>query len=55
MLLHRWVKNRYLQFCSRRVEEKEVPRWEQDYKLQAISKLGLFYEYLEMGTTYFCW
>ncbi|XP_037551784.1 anoctamin-6 [Nematolebias whitei] len=43
-----WVKNRYLQFCSRRVEEKEVPRWEQDYKLQAISKLGLFYEYLEM-------
>uniref|UniRef100_A0A3Q3AN69 Anoctamin n=1 Tax=Kryptolebias marmoratus TaxID=37003 RepID=A0A3Q3AN69_KRYMA len=43
-----WVKNRFSYFCSGRVIEKEIPRWEQDYKLLAISKLGLFYEYLEM-------
>lgn len=29
--------------------EKVIPRWEQDYQLQPSSKLGLFYEYLEMG------
>uniref|UniRef100_A0A665X1E7 Anoctamin n=1 Tax=Echeneis naucrates TaxID=173247 RepID=A0A665X1E7_ECHNA len=28
--------------------EKVIPRWEQDYQLQPVSKLGLFYEYLEM-------
>lgn len=28
---------------------KDIPRWEQDYQLQPVSKLGLFYEYLEMG------
>lgn len=26
-----------------------TPRWEQDYHLQAMSTLGLFYEYLEMS------
>ncbi|XP_013869940.1 anoctamin-6 [Austrofundulus limnaeus] len=43
-----WLKNRYSYFCSGKVIEKERPRWEQDYKLQDLSKLGLFYEYLEM-------
>ncbi|EGW11616.1 Anoctamin-6 [Cricetulus griseus] len=28
--------------------EKITPRWEQDYHLQPMGKLGLFYEYLEM-------
>uniref|UniRef100_A0A671UCB1 Anoctamin n=1 Tax=Sparus aurata TaxID=8175 RepID=A0A671UCB1_SPAAU len=28
--------------------KKVIPRWEQDYQLQPVSKLGLFYEYLEM-------
>ncbi|NXF05596.1 ANO6 protein, partial [Smithornis capensis] len=28
--------------------EKVVPRWEEDYHLQPIGRLGLFYEYLEM-------
>ncbi|CAB1346061.1 unnamed protein product, partial [Coregonus sp. 'balchen'] len=28
--------------------EEVIPRWEQDYQLQPIGKLGLFYEYLEM-------
>lgn len=28
--------------------EKRTPRWEQDYHLQPMGKLGLFYEYLEM-------
>ncbi|KTG03609.1 hypothetical protein cypCar_00033344, partial [Cyprinus carpio] len=28
--------------------EKVIPRWEQDYQLQPMGKLGLFYEYLEM-------
>uniref|UniRef100_A0AAQ5YLB3 Anoctamin n=1 Tax=Amphiprion ocellaris TaxID=80972 RepID=A0AAQ5YLB3_AMPOC len=31
-----------------RTSEKVIPRWEQDYQLQPSSKLGLFYEYLEM-------
>lgn len=29
--------------------EKITPRWEQDYHLQPMGKLGLFYEYLEMS------
>ena len=29
--------------------EKKTPRWEQDYHLQPMGKLGLFYEYLEMS------
>uniref|UniRef100_A0A8D2BK97 Anoctamin n=1 Tax=Sus scrofa TaxID=9823 RepID=A0A8D2BK97_PIG len=28
--------------------EMRTPRWEQDYHLQPMGKLGLFYEYLEM-------
>lgn len=29
--------------------ENITPRWEQDYHLQPMGKLGLFYEYLEMS------
>ena len=36
-------------YCTRVASEKVIPRWEQDYQLQPVSKLGLFYEYLEMG------
>lgn len=32
--------------------EDLTPRWEQDYHLQAMSKLGLFYEYLEMSKSF---
>lgn len=48
---HRWVKNLISRHCTQSTSEKETPRWEQDYRLQSISKLGLFYEYLEMGKT----
>lgn len=45
-----WLKNLYARHCSGQsgVSDKGCPRWEQDYRLQSISKLGLFYEYLEM-------
>ncbi|KAF6735236.1 Anoctamin-6 [Oryzias melastigma] len=43
-----WVKNWIFRRCSASVTEKVTPRWEQDYQLQSISQLGLFYEYLEM-------
>uniref|UniRef100_UPI0037E8E092 anoctamin-6 n=1 Tax=Semicossyphus pulcher TaxID=241346 RepID=UPI0037E8E092 len=43
-----WVKNLISRYCTRVDREKEIPRWEQDYRLQPMSKLGLFYEYLEM-------
>ncbi|XP_004083188.1 anoctamin-6 [Oryzias latipes] len=43
-----WVKNWLFRRCGSNVTEKVTPRWEQDYQLQAISQLGLFYEYLEM-------
>uniref|UniRef100_A0A8C5HMT7 Anoctamin n=1 Tax=Gouania willdenowi TaxID=441366 RepID=A0A8C5HMT7_GOUWI len=43
-----WVKNLIFRYCTRSGSEKVKPRWEQDYQLQACSKLGLFYEYLEM-------
>ncbi|XP_034528962.1 anoctamin-6 isoform X1 [Notolabrus celidotus] len=43
-----WLKNLISRYCTRVDPEKVIPRWEQDYRLQAISKLGLFYEYLEM-------
>nr|XP_020455350.1 anoctamin-6 isoform X2 [Monopterus albus] len=43
-----WVKNLALRHCTRATSEDVIPRWEQDYQLQPISKLGLFYEYLEM-------
>ncbi|KAM7367087.1 hypothetical protein PAMP_015011 [Pampus punctatissimus] len=43
-----WVKNLIFRYCKRVASEKVIPRWEQDYELQPVSKLGLFYEYLEM-------
>ncbi|XP_071382280.1 anoctamin-6 [Centroberyx affinis] len=43
-----WVKNFIFRYCTRVGSEKVIPRWEQDYQLQPIGKLGLFYEYLEM-------
>ncbi|XP_028425965.1 LOW QUALITY PROTEIN: anoctamin-6 [Perca flavescens] len=43
-----WVKNLIFRYCTRAASEKLIPRWEQDYQLQALTKLGLFYEYLEM-------
>ncbi|XP_049892464.1 anoctamin-6 [Epinephelus moara] len=43
-----WVKNLIFRYCTNVASEKVVPRWEQDYRLQSPSKLGLFYEYLEM-------
>lgn len=39
-----------LRHCKRSDAESTIPRWEQDYHLQPFSNLGLFYEYLEMGT-----
>ncbi|XP_070784806.1 anoctamin-6 isoform X1 [Enoplosus armatus] len=42
-----WVKNLISRYCTK-TSEKVIPRWEQDYRLQTVSKLGLFYEYLEM-------
>uniref|UniRef100_A0A3B5AJL6 Anoctamin n=1 Tax=Stegastes partitus TaxID=144197 RepID=A0A3B5AJL6_9TELE len=42
------VKNLIFRYCSSAASEKVIPRWEQDYQLQPSSKLGLFYEYLEM-------
>lgn len=38
-----------LRHCTAATTETVIPRWEQDYRLQSVSKLGLFYEYLEMG------
>ncbi|KAM4712237.1 anoctamin-6 isoform 2-T2 [Anableps anableps] len=44
-----WVKNLIFRYCTRSTPEKvEPPRWEQDFELQPFTKLGLFYEYLEM-------
>ncbi|XP_055761466.1 anoctamin-6-like isoform X2 [Salvelinus fontinalis] len=43
-----WMKNLIFRYCTRVGSEKVIPRWEQDYQLQHIGKLGLFYEYLEM-------
>lgn len=43
-----WVKNLIFRHCTQVGSEKVIPRWEQDYQLQPIGKLGLFYEYLEM-------
>uniref|UniRef100_A0AAQ4RCU6 Anoctamin n=1 Tax=Gasterosteus aculeatus aculeatus TaxID=481459 RepID=A0AAQ4RCU6_GASAC len=43
-----WVKNLILRHCTRGASEAAIPRWEQDYRLQPLPKLGLFYEYLEM-------
>lgn len=43
-----WVKNVIFRYCKSVPSTSGLPRWEQDYQLQPISKLGLFYEYLEM-------
>lgn len=43
-----WVKNLIFRYCTRVPSQELIPRWEQDYQLQPVSKLGLFYEYLEM-------
>ncbi|NXY19675.1 ANO6 protein, partial [Atrichornis clamosus] len=42
------VKNLIGRYSAAARSEKIVPRWEHDYHLQPIGKLGLFYEYLEM-------
>ncbi|XP_053777562.1 anoctamin-6 isoform X2 [Desmodus rotundus] len=43
-----WVKNLFGRYCTVSGSEKITPRWEQDYHLQLMGRLGLFYEYLEM-------
>ncbi|XP_031438335.1 anoctamin-6 isoform X2 [Clupea harengus] len=43
-----WVQNLISRHCNKVNSEKIIPRWEQDYQLQPLGKLGLFYEYLEM-------
>lgn len=55
------VKNLIGRYSAAAKSEKVVARWEHDYHLQPIGKLGLFYEYLEMGKEQFrlihdgCW
>ncbi|XP_069485940.1 anoctamin-6 isoform X2 [Ambystoma mexicanum] len=46
-VLFPWIKN-LIGRCNAVGSEKIIPRWEQDYHLQPLGKLGLFYEYLEM-------
>ncbi|XP_012575926.1 PREDICTED: anoctamin-6 isoform X1 [Condylura cristata] len=43
-----WIKNLIGRCNSVSGSEKVTPRWEQDYHLQLMGRLGLFYEYLEM-------
>ncbi|XP_043917931.1 anoctamin-6 [Protopterus annectens] len=43
-----WIKNLIARYCVGIKSEHVIPRWEQDYQLQMLGKLGLFYEYLEM-------
>ncbi|KAM8912240.1 anoctamin-6 isoform 1-T1 [Lycaon pictus] len=43
-----WIKNLIGRYHTASRTEKKSPRWEQDYHLQLMGKLGLFYEYLEM-------
>ncbi|XP_050602828.1 anoctamin-6 isoform X3 [Macaca thibetana thibetana] len=43
-----WIMNLIGRFHRVSGSEKITPRWEQDYHLQPMGKLGLFYEYLEM-------
>ncbi|XP_005164519.1 anoctamin-6 isoform X1 [Danio rerio] len=43
-----WLKNLMFRHCTQVGSEKAIPRWEQDYQLQPMGTLGLFYEYLEM-------
>ncbi|XP_041498623.1 anoctamin-6 isoform X2 [Microtus oregoni] len=43
-----WVMNLIGRYQRVSGSENITPRWEQDYHLQPMGKLGLFYEYLEM-------
>ncbi|XP_023612040.1 anoctamin-6 isoform X5 [Myotis lucifugus] len=43
-----WVKNLIGRYRTVSGSEVVTPRWEQDYHLQLMGRLGLFYEYLEM-------
>ncbi|XP_060047427.1 anoctamin-6 isoform X2 [Erinaceus europaeus] len=43
-----WVMNLIGRCRTVSGTEKTTPRWEQDYHLQPMGRLGLFYEYLEM-------
>nr|XP_023411297.1 anoctamin-6 isoform X2 [Loxodonta africana] len=43
-----WIMNLIGRFHRVSGSEKITPRWEKDYHLQPMGKLGLFYEYLEM-------
>ncbi|XP_028666516.1 anoctamin-6 [Erpetoichthys calabaricus] len=43
-----WIKNIIGRYKAGKPAERQIPRWEQDYELQSLGKLGLFYEYLEM-------
>ncbi|XP_023371142.1 anoctamin-6 isoform X2 [Otolemur garnettii] len=43
-----WIMNLIGRYHRVSGSEKVTPRWEQDYHLQPMGKLGLFYEYLEM-------
>ncbi|TRZ01780.1 hypothetical protein DNTS_025603 [Danionella cerebrum] len=43
-----WLKNVLFRHCTQVGSDKVIPRWEQDYQLQPVGELGLFYEYLEM-------
>ncbi|XP_053412690.1 anoctamin-6 [Nycticebus coucang] len=43
-----WIMNLIGRYHRVSRSEKVTPRWEQDYHLQPMGKLGLFYEYLEM-------
>ncbi|XP_038198149.1 anoctamin-6 isoform X3 [Arvicola amphibius] len=43
-----WIMNLIGRYQRVSGSENITPRWEQDYHLQPMGKLGLFYEYLEM-------
>ncbi|ELK36393.1 Anoctamin-6 [Myotis davidii] len=43
-----WIKNLIGRYRTVSGSEMVTPRWEQDYHLQLMGRLGLFYEYLEM-------
>uniref|UniRef100_A0A8C0XTM7 Anoctamin n=1 Tax=Castor canadensis TaxID=51338 RepID=A0A8C0XTM7_CASCN len=43
-----WIMNLIGRYQRVSGSENTTPRWEQDYHLQPMGKLGLFYEYLEM-------
>lgn len=47
-----WVMNICRLYFTASSTEKKTPRWEQDYHLQLMGKLGLFYEYLEMSKSF---